>query len=184
MNLLPIEQRKRVRLAICYQDIISSGLILIFLILILILFLGGLLIFLNFEYRTIEEKITIEQSRVVQTETVKGMERKVRDLNRELAQLKQIQNKQSNLYQVLDSLSQNLFRGVEIYSLEIDKNTGKVVVSGYSSTRDNLLTIKQILETSPEYKDINFPLSNLTDPKDIKFYFSFTLHLEPFTSNR
>lgn len=169
---------------IFYQNIIFSGLILILLILILTLVLGGFLIFSNFEYRTIEEKITIEQSRVVRTETVKGMERKVRDLNRELAQLKQIQNRQSNVYQILDNISQKLLKGVEIYNLEIDRESGKIMISGFSPTRDNLLTIKQILEATPEYKNVDFPLSNLTDPKDIKFYFSFTLHLEPFTSNR
>jgi hypothetical protein len=178
MNLLPTEQRKRVRLLICYQNIIFSGLVLVLLVLVLILFLGAGLIFLNLEYQIIEDKIAIEQSRVIQTETVKGMERKVKELNKELAELRQTQDKQSNLYQILDNISQKLLQGVEIYNLEINRESSRVMVSGFSPTRDKLLRIKQILETTSEYENIDFPLSNLTDPKDIKFYFSFTLQLE------
>lgn len=178
MNLLPIKQRKRARLAILYQNIISSGLILILLILVLIILLGGFLIFLNLKYQAIEKKIIIEQSRVIQTETVRGMERKVKELNKELVELKEIQNKQSNLYQILDNISQKLLLGVVVHSLEIDKKTGKVTVTGYSAFRENLLAIKQALETSSEYKNIDFPISNLTNPKDIDFWFSFTYGYE------
>lgn len=178
MNLLPTKQRKKIGLKIIYQNIIFSGLILILLILILIVFLGGFLIFLNFKYHSIEKKITIEQSRVIQTETIKGMERKVKELNKELVELKETQAKRSNLYQVLENVSQKLLLEVEVYSLEIDREAEKVTITGHSSTREKLLAIKETLETSPEYKNIDFPLSNLTNPKDIDFRFSFTLHLE------
>lgn len=173
MNLLPIKQKKRIKLKIVFQNVIFSGLVLILLSLILILVLGGFLIFLNFKYQNIEKKITIEQSRVIKTETVKSMERKVREINKELIELKEIQTSQSNLYQALDNISQKLFLDVEIHSLEIDRESGKITIIGYSAFRENLLTIKRILETNPEYKDIDFPLSNLTDPEDIDFRFSF-----------
>lgn len=173
MNLLPIRQRKRIKLEILYQNIIFSGLILILLILVLILFLGAFLVFLNFKYQDIEKKIVIEQSWVIQTETIKGMERKIRELNTDLLDLKNMQGKTSNIYQVLDSISQNLVKSVEIHTIEIDGELSKVTIAGYSSTRENLSAIKQILETSSEYKNINFPLSNLATPKDINFQFDF-----------
>lgn len=173
MNLLPIRQRKKVKLEFIYQNIIFSGLILVLLILILTVFLGGFLIFLNFKYHSIEKKIIIEQSRIIQSETIKGMERKVKEINKELTELEQIQIKQSNLYQVLENITQDLLLEVEVQSLEIDRETGKITVAGYSAFRENLLAIKETLESSPQYKNIDFPLSNLTNPKDIDFRFSF-----------
>ena len=177
MNLLPIKQKKRIRLLICYQNIISSGLFLILLSLVLTLFLGGFLVFLNFKYQDIEKKIIIEQSRIMQTGAVRGMEKKVKEINKELEELKEIQNKEVNVYLILDNISRNLLKEVEVYNMEIDRETGKVIVSGYSSDRDKLLAIKEILETSSEYKNIDFPLSNLTEPKDIDFWFSFVYKL-------
>lgn len=173
MNLLPTRQRKRVRLLICYQNIVYSGLILILLILFLIFFLGGFLIFLNLKYQNIEKKIMVEQLRVIETRTIKGMERKVSELNEELNKLKQIQSKKTNIYQVLDEISRNLLIGVEVFTLEINRESNKIFISGHSATRDNLLAIKRILESSPDYKNIDFPLSNLTESKDIDFQFSF-----------
>ena len=173
MNLLPLGQKKRIGLQMLYKNIVSSGFILILLILILILFLGGFLVFLNFKYCIIEQKITFEQSRIIQTETVKGMERRVKELNKDLVKIKDTFNKSSNLYQILDTISRDLLIEVRVDSIEIDGNSNKIIVSGYSPTRDKLLAIKNKLETSPKYKDIDFPISNLANPKDIDFYFNF-----------
>jgi len=174
INLLPPQQKKRLKLRIYYQNIISSGFILLLLILFLVVFLAGFLIFLNFRYRVIENRITVEQSKIIQTQTVKEMEKKLKDLNRELEELREIETERSNLYSILDNISQNLLVGVRVYSLEINRNSGMVTVTGFSHTRENLLTIKKILENSPNYKNIDFPLSNLANPKDINFRFSFT----------
>lgn len=173
MNLLPAQQKKRVRLEIFYQNIIFSGLILILLVLFLILILGSFLIFLNFKYHTIEENITAEQSRIIQNETVKGMERKVSDLNKELKDLKETQKKSSNIYQFLDNVSQDLLSEVMIYTIEIDGELNKFTITGHADTRQELLTIKEKLNTSPEYKNVDFPISNLTEPTDIDFTFNF-----------
>ena len=173
INLLPLQQKKRLELKAFYQNIISSGFILFLLILFLIVFLAGFLIFLHFKYQAIENRIIVEQSKIIQTETVKGMEKKVRELNKELEELEKIQAERSNLYSILDNISQNLLIGVRVYSLEINRNSGMITVTGFSPTRENLLTIKKILENSPNYKNIDFPLSNLANPKDINFKFSF-----------
>ena len=114
-NLLPPEQRERIRLRISYQNIISSGFILFLLILLLIIVLAGFLTFLHFNYWATENKIAVEQSKVIQTETIKGIEKKIRDLNKELLELKGIQDKKSNIYQILDNISQNLLIGVRVY---------------------------------------------------------------------
>jgi len=171
MNLLPIKQRKRVKSQILYQNIIFSGLLLILLVLILMLVLGGLLIFLNFKYQAIEKEIILEQSKIIKTETVKSMERKVRELNKELISLKGIQEKQTGFYSTLSDLSENILKDIIVYTIEIDGDLNKITVSGYSSTREKLLVIKQKLESS--YKSVNFPISNLTDPIDINFNFTY-----------
>lgn len=173
MNLLPIEQIRRIRLLISYQSIIFSGFILILLILFLILFLGGFLIFLNSKYQAVEKEIIIEQSRVIQTETVRGIERKVNELNNQLSELRRAQVRQSNFYQILENIYQKILIGIQVQSLDIDKNN-RITVTGYAANRETLLNIKEILENSSEYKDIDFPLSNLVSPKDINFRFSFT----------
>lgn len=157
-----------------YQDIISSGFILLLMILFLIVFLAGFLIFLHLRYQVIEKRITVEQSKVIQTQTVKEMERRLGDLNEKLQELGQIQAKRSNLYSILDNLSSNLLLGVRVYTMEINRSSELVTISGFSPRRENLLVIKKILETDSHYKNLDFPLSNLANPQNINFRFSFT----------
>lgn len=175
MNLLPFYQKKRVKLLLFYQNIIFSGFLLIIFVLILTIILGGFSFFLDLNYQAVEKEIIVEQSRVVRTETVEGIEKKVKDLNKELSRFKNIQKEQSDIYQVLEKIYQEVLSNrVQVHSLEIDRETKKVLVVGFSLTREDLLEIKEILETSQEYKDIDFPLSNLVSPKDINFRFSFS----------
>lgn len=178
MNLLPIEQRKRVRMILYYQNVIFGGLFLIFLIMLLILFLGAFLISLNFTYQALEKEIILEQSKSIGEETVVGIENKVEELNQDLISLRDTQFNQSNVYEIIEDLCQNLFLGIQIQSLDVNATAKKIIVIGYSPTRENLLAIKEILETSSKYKDVDFPLSNLVSAKDINFKFSFTLCLE------
>lgn len=174
-NLIPQKQKDEIKLRIYYQNIISSGFILFLLILLLVVSLAGVLTFLHLKYRAIEGEISVEQSKIIQTESYKSMEKKINDLNKELSELKKIQDKKSNLYQIMNDISQNLLIGVKIYNIDIDKITGKVTIIGFSATRESLLNIETILKNNPKYnKNIEFPLSNLANPSNIDFRFSFT----------
>ncbi|MBD3282028.1 MAG: hypothetical protein GF387_00215 [Candidatus Portnoybacteria bacterium] len=174
MNLIPLKQKKRIRLLMLYQNVVSSGLLFVFLILFLVIILGGFLIFLNFKYQEIERNIVLEQSQVIKDETVKGIERKIEGLNNNLRKIAEIQEEQSHVYEMLDNLSRNLFIDIRVDSLQVDSSSGKISVSGFAEERDSLLRIKETLENDKEYSDIDFPISNITNPRNIDFHFSFT----------
>lgn len=174
LNLLPTEEKKKIKLDFLQCNIIFSGLFLILLILILILILSGSLIFLNFKLYSISQETMLQQSKIVQTETIKGIEKKVKELNLQLTDLDKITKNQSNFYNVLSDIVPELLSRVEVYTIDMERETKTITITGYSSTRDNLLLIKKTLETSVKYKNIDFPISNLTNPKDINFRFSFT----------
>jgi predicted RND superfamily exporter protein len=174
MNLLPPEQKKRIKILILYRDIISSGLILFLLFLLLIIFLGGSLTFLNMQYLAFEKDINDQQSRIIQTETLKTIQNRIKELNDGILAIKKIEDSKSDLYEVLDRINEEIFQGVKIYSLQIDNDSKLITVSGYSSSRENLVAIRKILNGDSHYKEVDFPLSNLANPTNINFRFSFT----------
>jgi Tfp pilus assembly protein PilN len=173
LNLLPLEQKKRLRLHFIGYNVVFSGCFIIFLLLIFVLFLAGFLMFSNIESGLINQEIVGEQSRILQNNTIKGIEKKVKELNDELLNLDKITKNQSSFYQTLSNIIPELLSRVSVYTLEIDRATKVVTVAGFSSTRENLLEIKQKLENSPRYKKVDFPMSNLTNAKNIDFRFSF-----------
>lgn len=173
MNLLPPEQKKRIKLLILYQNIISSGLLLFLMFLLLTIFLGGTLTFLNSQYLAFEKDINDQQSRIIQTETLKTIQNRINELNEGLLAIRKIQDNKSDLYNVLDSINEEIFQGVKIYSLQIENDSKLITVSGYASSRENLVAIRKILNNNPHYKEVEFPLSNLANPTNINFRFSF-----------
>jgi len=173
LNLLPIEQKQRLRLYLIEHNIIFAGFFVIFLLLIVVLCFGGFLMFTSIKSSSINQEIVIEQSKIIQTNTIKGIEKKVKELNQELVDLEKISKNQSNFYQTLLNIIPELLSEVNVYNLELSSETKRITVTGFSSTREDLLEIKQKLEKSSRYKEIDFPISNLTNSKNIDFRFSF-----------
>ena len=174
INLLPIEQKKKLKLQFVYCSVIGSGLFLLLLVLIAIIVLALFLAFLDLRLYLIGKQIIDEQNRINQIETIKGVDKKIKSLNEEIVNLSKIQREQSAYYQVLLDVSQNLLTDVRTESISIEQESERITISGYSPTREALLAIKNKLESSPQkYKDVDFPLSNLTNPKNINFRFSF-----------
>ena len=158
---------------IVYQNAISSGLILFLMFLLLIVFLASFLTLLNFKYFVFEKNINEEQTKIVQTESIKTMQKRVKELNEDLSKIKKIQDSKSDLYSILDKANEELFDGVKIYSLEIDGKSKTISVTGNSPFRENLVIIRDIIKNNPHYQEVDFPLSNLANPRNINFRFSF-----------
>lgn len=174
INLLPPQQIKRIKLMIAYQNAISSALILFLMLLMVIVALASFLTLLSFKYSVFERNINEEQTKIIQTDSIKTVQKRVKELNEELLVIKKIQDTKSDLYGVLDKVNEELFSGVKIYTLEIDKESKLIRVTGNSSLRENLVIIRNILKNDSHYKEVDFPLSNLANPRDINFRFSFT----------
>jgi hypothetical protein len=173
INLLPPGQIKRIKMMILYQNVISSGLIIFLMFLSLIVILASFLTLLNSKYFVFEKNINEEQAKVIQTDSIKTIQKRVKDLNKDLSVIKKIQDTKSNLYGVLDKVDEELFSGVKIYTLDINSESKLISVTGYSPFRENLVVIKSALKNNPHYKEVDFPLSDLANPRDINFRFSF-----------
>jgi len=176
INLLPPKQIEKIRLTILYQNVLSSLLIVFLMILFLTIILALVLIFLNLNYLNIEKKINAQQIQTIETESINSMQTKVKDLNDNLLKIKTIQDKRSHLYDVLDKVNEELFKSVKVYTLDIsrEKDVNLISVTGNAPLRENLVAIRNILNTDPHYKEVDFPLANLANPKNINFRFSFT----------
>lgn len=159
-------------MAFC-QDVISSTLLLFLMALSLVVIMGLFLTLLNLKYLAFERDINNEQAKVIQTESIKTIQKRIKELNEDLSAIKKIQDTKSDLYGVLDKINEELFKEIKIYNLEINNETKAISVAGLSLFRENLVKIRNTIEKSPHYQEIDFPLSNLANPRDINFRFSF-----------
>lgn len=77
---------------------------------------------------------------------------------------------------VLEAFVNNVPAGIRITQFEADVKNMEVSISGYSPTRDQVIDLyNNINADKTHFKNINYPLENVTQPTDVRFNFTFTI---------
>lgn len=173
LNLLPPQQKKRVRLEFLNQAIISAAIAVIFIVLILALLLLITKSFLSINLDEKEGELLSWQSKT-EIKELENLEERVKKLNENLLFLERRQKEQVKFSLILEDLAKDAPLGIRFDNLSI-KEAGKISIRGHSLTRDILLTFKTTLENNPRIINFDFPLSNLTKTRDIDFYLSLEI---------
>ena len=64
--------------------------------------------------------------------------------------------------------------GIKIISFNVDASNKSVAITGYSPTRDLVLTLyNNILADKKDFYNIDYPLENLINPTDVSFHYTF-----------
>ncbi len=170
INLSPKEDQityKQERIFLFIKN--SFLLVLIFLIFITIILIGA--------------KVHLEKnlddlvgSSYISANLTKEIKIKVNNINTRLRQINEIQKDYYEFSKPLIDLGQLIPNNIQITSLNLNKNNMQFSLKGISKTREDLLSLQNNLETSPVFKDIKFPLSNLLVKQNINFEFSGILN--------
>ncbi len=77
---------------------------------------------------------------------------------------------------VLEAFVSNVPSGIRVTEFDADLKTMEVNISGYSPTRDLVIDLyNNISADKTHFKNINYPLENVTQPTDVRFNFKFTI---------
>ena len=102
---------------------------------------------------------------------------KVSDINNKLILLEEIQEGFIRWSLLYDFISKNTPEGITLAGINIDKKVPSIIFKGHADNRDNLLSFKTILENSPIFKNIDFPIKNLLQKENISFEIKSKLNI-------
>jgi len=175
INLLPpTEKQKLSREKTKKIVIILGALILVFLIcLILILISIEIYIQSQVSYQKILYESKEKQFKDSQAQEI---QKEISEYNQNLLEIKSFYQKQANLVEILEKITQTLPEGVCLNSFSYQK--ARISISGYAPTRDILFEFKENLEQGDDFKEVFFPSSNWVKAIDIDFSLSFTINYE------
>jgi len=189
INLLPkedkktllVERNKKITVILCF--------LLLFFIVCLILILFSIKIYVNGQINTKKIFLAESEKQLFQSET-QELENKIKMANDSFKKLDDFYNRSiyfSEILQKISSIFPSTFYAtnvsIRISAEEIKENfenpksavrvERKVLVniSGFASTREELLVFKENLEKS--FENVVFPPSNWVDKKNINFYVTF-----------
>lgn len=179
INLLPTEQQRVITL-----ERLTSRLVHFFVVVIVslaalsvIFFFGRL--WLQSRLVSLRSEIANQQG-LVSREENKKFKQQLDELNTHVHNLTQLQQRHVLWSEVLVALARLVPKDLAIDRVSMARETGRVSISGFARSRESILALRTQLLDSKVFTDVDFPLSNITKPKDADFHYSFSVDWKAF----
>jgi Tfp pilus assembly protein PilN len=173
LNLLPPQEKNELKLERLYRWLVFYGSATILIILLFITFLALIWSFILIQLKSYT--VNLENTKTsFQGQSIENQQKLIRDFNLKLERIAQVQSGHKYYSPVLIHLATLVPSGIRIDALAIDEQ-GKATLTGYAQRRSQLLLLKEALEKSSFFENVNNPISNLTKQVEINFSFQFDI---------
>ena len=162
LNLLPSKFKKEIKFQELFRTVLKAGNVLMFATLIIAAtFYISSKILDNF-YEVVNNTNFLMRTHVENPVKVDKVNRKIKDVQK-------IQNNSFKWANSLQIISHHLPRNVYIESLKIDREKSEVSIEGIALTRQSLVYLKENLQNSQAFTNIDFPIDNILKKENIHF---------------
>lgn len=171
INLIPEEIKKKLK-----KSFFIKIIILLFFTLSLAIFIVNLFFVPFFMFSLSQKKLANQElNREInspQANYDEGVQELIEDIDLKLKMIEESKTSKFNVSIVLDKILSQKIDGIKINSIDYrDDNTkGRFFnIKGYASSRETLLSFKNILERDKNFKNIDLPISNFIQKTNIQF---------------
>lgn len=164
LNLLSPDKKQTLKTAFAMSFVQSLTLY----VAVVVIFIAGTLLSMQFILQGVVSEMA--ESSTASFEEYDSMTRQMREINDFIARTAGIHDRYTDWSAVLDTLSHSAPQGVrfEAVSISADNN---IRIEGTAALREDVLTMKQSLESMPEFTQVSSPLSNILQRENLKFEF-------------
>lgn len=179
LNLLPSKEKRNLYLKkVNWLLRIYAGQFLIALF-IFALLLGLIWFFLSSQIKIVDKELGSYEVGV-KKEALLELNQKIAKANLQISAVEQLQKEHQYYSLLLEEIITLIPAGARLENINIQKQAAtkkepaknKIALTGYAPVRNNVLQIKEGLEKSIYFTDIESPLSNFVKATDINFNFS------------
>lgn len=173
LNLIPPEKKKEIAKSNHLKLVIGTE---FFLTLIIVCFFGVLLslryiLSLSYEARA---NFLAKGRETEQYERIMYFDEQFKKINKQVSAVISVKKDQLFWSFLLEKLSQLVFSGIEINTL--DTNDYLVSIIGTANSRNDLILFKEKLESEKCFSDIDLPISDLVNKDNVEFQIDFKIN--------
>ena len=115
------------------------------------------------------------QERHNKTQESAQFEKQIQEANQSVSQVYGLQKGLKSLTPVLEELVGLAPEGVSLTDFSYEKSFSRIELNGRALLREQFLIFQKKIEESPDFTDIDSPISNLLKQKDVDFVLSFKI---------
>lgn len=175
INLLPKLRQRELDHERTLYSVTVAVVIAIAIILLGVLVQFGVWTYLNRKIQASE--VEIEQLKSIANKSENAVvKEKIQQANSQIIDFNNLSAKSPEWSVVLAAFVKNVPAGVRITSFEASAVKKQIDIAGYSPTRDAVIDLyNNINADKKHFKNINYPLENVTQPTDVRFIFTFNI---------
>ncbi len=177
LNLVSQKLKEEIKLRHVYKLLLQINFVLIIatIFIAIIILVAKIILQNNFNKVVAETTLIARDSQ--------GRNFKIREINAHLNQVADIQGNFVPWSFVLENIAGYVNNDVVFYLLKLDRETQLIELRGMSGTRQSLLTLKEGIQNSEMFSDIDFPLKNILEKSDIDFIIKAHVNLDKIKIN-
>jgi len=177
LNLVSQQLKQEIKLRHIYEMLKKvNGILIVITVFIAIIILSAKVILQNNFNRIVEQTTLI-------TRSSQGHNAKIREVNARLNYVDDIQNNFIAWSYLLEDIAGSVDDNIKFNLIKVNKEEEEIILKGVARSRNNLLALKEGLEDSEIFANIDFPIKNILEKEDINFEITVKLNLEKIGPN-
>ncbi len=175
INLLPRLKQQELSYERTLYSVTVAVVIATVILLIGVLVQFGVWTYLNRKTQASEAEIELLKATASKSENAEVKE-KIQQANSQIIDFSNLMAKTPAWSEVMAAFVKNVPAGVKITAFEADAVKKEISIAGYSPTRDAVIDLYNNINADKDhFKNINYPLENVTQPTNVRFIFTFNI---------
>lgn len=172
LNLVSKELRQEIKLRHVYEVLIRAKYYMIVMVVfVTVMILSAKIILQNNYSRIVEETSLVSGGDQIYNS-------KIREINAKFTSVEEIQNDFITWSRLLEEIDNQANDDIVFSSIKINKDKQKVGLRGVAKYRDSLLSLKDGLDNSNIFLEIDFPIENILEKENINFKIEVSLDIK------
>ncbi len=175
INLLSKTKQTELFYEDLYRGVVTLAVLGVFVLLAGIAAQIAVWIYLDQKEVSVVAQVAAIQQQIDESENAQ-LKAEVRQINALMSDFETLAKQTPEWSKVLKAFTKLVPNGVRISGFQADATTGTIEITGYSPTRESVIELYNNINGDKEnFKEINYPLENVSQPTDIIFNYTFTI---------
>jgi Tfp pilus assembly protein PilN len=173
INLLPQNKQTELYYENLFHSVSVAAILATIILLLGILIQIGVWIYLNRTEARVSAEVEQLRQQTDKTENAE-LKQQIKLINNQMGDFQNLASLSPEWSKVLASFAKLVPKNVKITQFSAEAKKGKIDITGYSPTREQVIELYNNINSDKDnFKDINYPLENVSKPTDVQFNFSF-----------
>ena len=173
INLLPKSKQVELGFERVLYSVVVAVVVAILILLMAVVVQVGVYVYLDRKVSTVNEEIDQLKKLANKSENAE-VKQQIRLVNAQIDDFTKLSEQTPQWAELLAALTKDIPESVKITQFDADTEKKEVSITGYSPTRDLVIELyNNINSDKVHFKNINYPLENVSQPTDVRFFFKF-----------